>query len=73
MGLDYNNLPKSIISPFTGDVLDLWYTKEEKLKQGDTSLMCFGDKCIDDSETHFNGDYVEAIYVNEKTREGIYI
>ncbi len=68
--INYNNLPKTIISPFTGDTLDLVYTKKDALNNDD-SLLVIADKSSGDNETFWNGDFVEAMYLNQETRECI--
>jgi len=71
MKREYKDLPKKIISPFTGDELTLQPEIEIVDEgRGERSSFCFADTSGD--ECHYNGD-VLAVYFNESTREILYI
>jgi len=71
MKTEYKDLPRTIISPFTGDELVL-EPEIERVDEGrgERSSFCFADTSGD--ECHYCGD-VSAIYINESTREILYI
>lgn len=65
--INYNNLPKTIVSPFTGNTLKLVY--EEKNRQNHTYPLCVGD--YEDGEFCYN-DTIQAMYVSDDREEALY-
>jgi len=68
MRREYNKLPKSIISPFTGDTLVL--QDEIEINDNGSSRLCIADY---DGEESFYCDDLVSVYLNNKTREHFYV
>jgi hypothetical protein len=71
--MQYKNLPKTIVSPITGDTLDL---QPDPHNNGGGYHMCIGEKSDDydngDKEVFYLDDIL-AYYLNKTTKEIIYI
>ena len=68
--IDYNNLPITIISPFTGAILSKSYDKKEV--EDDEYILAMGDYSHEYREFCFN-DEIIAVYRNDETDEYITI
>jgi hypothetical protein len=70
--MDYSKLPKTIISPISGDTLELKFLECERDKEEDSYEFSVGDYSHEYREFCYN-DTVQAIYHNDKTEERILI